>query len=217
MDRWKTLALTFGGLWALTLLGLVAALFTGPRAAQPTPDAVVIAAQDTSQRTEEALTPGSTRTVPAVERGSDAGGPLAVATTSGDDRAPAWLTDASQPLPGEVMQRAREQWRAERDDQREERRDEMADEIEGFIEDEGLPADQAETLRSTLDDFRDRIDTLRDSMRSGDVDFREVRGSMRDARDQLGTELDAQLGTEGADRLRERMFGGAARGPRRPL
>ena len=214
MDRWKILAFTFGGLWALTLVGLAVVMSTAPGDARPDGDGDGVASRSGSV---VEVTERSDR-MPFEARGTESGGDAGrMAAAPSDGTVPAWVDDESAPLPDDIMARARKQFRAERDDQREERRDEMADEIEAFIDDEGLSAADAAKLRDTLDGFRDRMDTMRDAMRSGDADFREVRSSMREARDALSTELDTQLGSDGADRLRERMFGGnAGFGPRRP-
>jgi hypothetical protein len=215
MDRWRTLAITFGGLWVVTAAALLVTVVMGEGDTTTEP-ASELAAPARSSGDAPARTPTATRPGP---RG---GSPVASVAEVGDDP-PTWLSDPTQPLPDDVMARARDQLRAERDEQREERRDEMADELEAFIEDEGLSASQAEKLRQTVDGFRDKMDTMRDSMRSGDADFREVRTTMREAREQLGTDLETQLGEDGAERLRESLFGGAAAGrggfgpPRPPL
>lgn len=131
-------------------------------------------------------------------------------TGSGDT--PAWVSDPSVPLPDAVVERAREQLRAEAEERRFDRRDQIRDEIDAFLADEGVDAETSAQVNALIDDFSAKMETLREQVRSGELERYDVRGQVREERMAMRDALDQALGPEVAERLRDRLPG-AGRGP----
>ena len=145
------------------------------------------------------------------------GGSMPVIRPVVQGEAPSWATNPSEPLPDDVMERAREQLRADFESRRDERRDEVRDEIDAFLDDEGIDSATAGKVHDLLDQFGAKMDGMREQMRSGEVDRGELRMKFREEREALDAALNDALGTETADRLRDRMPGPGPRGgPMRP-
>lgn len=203
MDLWRTLALTFGGLWVVTT-GLLVWQLTATPTVSPTeaPDL------DAPQARSDRAAPRSTSTrASRFERDDAPTRDVPALDLPSDGSVPGWVTDESAELPEAVMHRAREQMRQERMGIREERRGEMRDAIDSFAEDEGLSTEDADRLHGAFDAFEDQMADVRAKMESGDFERGDLRDSFRDAREQLRDTIIDVVGEEGADRLREQMPG----------
>lgn len=202
MDPWKIATAGLGTL-SVVLIGAVAYLVSqAPAPVSAEPETVAAAGEQSASstmRTESAIDRNgrSTEQVPLSLDG------VAPATA----RSQAWVNDPAQPLPEAIMERARTQLRAERQDRRAERRDEIRDDIDAFLDDEGIDPATADKVHGALDTFGDKMSAIRDQVRSGEIDRGDARQIFRDGREELTATLDDLLGEDVAARLQENLPG----------
>jgi len=217
MDPWKIATAALGTLSAVLFTALVVvwtSASTTPEPLPPLPDSVAAADAQAPSQPARAVEPA-----PApIERPLIQDTPTRATTESAGASAPSWVHDPSQPLPQDVLDRAREQMMEGRQARRDEMRDVIRDDIDAFLDDEGVDAATADRVHDLLDQYGEKMNALREQMRSGEVDRMEARQSFREQRQALSAALDETLGTDTAGRLRETLPGRRPRGegPMRP-
>jgi hypothetical protein len=142
-------------------------------------------------------------------RGGD--GEVRGATADAPSSAPLDLSDpAVRDQIGDVIE-AKE---AEREDQRHQRFvDMLTSNVRTFAADEGLDAKTTEAVIARVLATDDAMLSLRDDMRDGTLDPTAAHTQMASVREAADKELDALLGEERADALREAVFPGGRGGP----
>jgi hypothetical protein len=202
MDPWKIATFGLGAAWIATVL---AAAWLGSELSQTRAalaDAQAQAAVEATPGVERPRRPSALLPLGPAGRfreaddAADAAGPITV--------------DPAQPLPPEILERAREQIRNEWRDRRELRMEQAREAFDRFVEEEELAPELADRAYELFDNHRARLEALRESAMTPGADRRQVREEFQAAREELQAGLVEIFGEEGAARLREEL-------PRAPI
>lgn len=110
-----------------------------------------------------------------------------------------------EPLPPEILERAREQMRSNWRDRHELRAEQAREALVAYVEDNDLDPALVDEALDLWDDQRERLGQVRDQALSGEVDRLELRERFRTIREEGRAAMVDLFGEDGADELLRAM------------